>query len=181
MQNNLGRYFHAQRIDRGLTIGQLARMVGYRNVSKGANRIACLERGGSVDEGLLVNLADALGIDLPTVKELIEQDRQEYLRDWEKWVNEPVPMQLIVRYMAAFYGNKALPEDVKTPEDAEKYARDYAKNHGLRVCLAVSRRLSIWISKEGEVEARTEATPDDSNVPFMRVKGDKRTFLMGLG
>jgi hypothetical protein len=48
--------------------------------------------------------------------------------------------------------------------------------------LAVSRRLSIWIGKDGVdgVYARTEATPDDPNVPFMRLKGP-RTFLTNFG
>jgi hypothetical protein len=152
-------------------------MVGYRNVSKGANRITYFERGGVIDEQLLVNLAEALGIDLPTVKNLIEQDRQE----WEKWANEPVPMCLFVKYLPAFYGTIKVPDDVNTPEQAEKYACDYARQHKLQMCLAVSRRLSIWINRHGEVVSRTETTPDEPNVPYMWLKGHKRTFLWSFG
>jgi transcriptional regulator with XRE-family HTH domain len=173
-------YFHARRIDRGLSLGQLARMVGYRNVSKGANRIARFERDGAINELLMLNLAEALEIDLPTVEDLMEQDRQEHLRAWEAWANEPVPMCLIVKYLPAVYGTTQLPEGVKTPEEAEKYACDYARRNRRQVCLAVSRRLSIWINKEGEVEARTEAKPDQSNVPSMRLRA-KRTFLWSFG
>jgi transcriptional regulator with XRE-family HTH domain len=170
-------YFHARRIDRGLTLGQIARMVGYRNVSKGANRIARFERDGAISELLLARLAEALEIDLPTVEDLMEQDRQEYLRAWGAWVNEPVPMCLVVKYLPAVYGSKELPEGVKTPEEAEKYACEYARRNRRQVCLAVSRRLSVWINKEGKVEARTEATPDDANVPSMRLKGSNGRFL----
>jgi hypothetical protein len=156
-------------------------MVGYRNVSKGANKIVRFEREGRVTEELLTRLAAALHIDPPTVEGLIERDRQNYLQEWEEWVNLPVPMQLIVKYIPAVYGTVDLPETVETPEQAEAFARAYAKHNKRQVCLAVSRRLSVWIDRQGQVYARTEATPDGPNVPFMRLKGSGRTFLLGLG
>jgi hypothetical protein len=107
----------------------------------------------------------------------MEQDRQEQERAWEEWVNQPVPMRLVVRYIPAVYGIVELPQWVETEEGAEEYACDYARRHRRRVCLAVSRRMSIWINKEGEVEARTEATPDQPNVPVMRLHGSKHMFL----
>lgn len=178
MANNLGNFFHEQRIRHGLSLGDLARLVGYRNVSKGANRIARFERFGTVREDLLAALADALGIELQTVESLIDQDRQEHLRAWEEWVSEPVPMCLIVRYMPAVYGTVKLPEEITTHEQAETFACEYAKQHRRKVCLALSRRHSVWIDGEGQVYARTEASPDDLNVPFMRLKGNTERFLM---
>jgi transcriptional regulator with XRE-family HTH domain len=165
MSNHLSDYFKEQRDKRGLSLGQLARLLGYRNVSKGATKISRFERQGYVTADLLLHLAEALGIDLPTAEDLLEQDRQDRLRAWEEWVSQPVPMRLSVRYMPAVYGTVALPEGVTTPERAEAFARAYAREHGLRVCLAVSRRLSVWVGKDGRVEARTEATPDTPNVP----------------
>jgi hypothetical protein len=181
MPSHLGTHFQAQRLDRGLTLGQLARMVGYRSVSKGANRIARLERDGVVNELLLGHLAEALGIDRATVESLIQQDRQEYLRAWEEWVNAPVPMRLIVKYLPAVYGTTELPEGVTTPEEAERFACEYARRHRRPVCLAVSRRLSIWINQRGKVEVRTEAVPDKPNVPFMRLRGRNQPFLWSVG
>jgi transcriptional regulator with XRE-family HTH domain len=181
MANNLGNYFHEQRLQQGLSLGELARKVGYRNVSKGANRIARFEREGRVTEDLLATLAEALGIDLQTVEALIDQDRQEHLRAWEEWVSEPVPMCLIVRYLAAVYGTVPLPQEITTHEQAEAFACEYAKQHGRKVCLAFSRRHSVWIDAQGEVYARTEATPDDPNVPFMRLQGSGKGFLMRFG
>jgi transcriptional regulator with XRE-family HTH domain len=110
MTNHLRDYFRGRRQRRGLSLGQLARLLGYRNVSKGSNRIARFERAGAVPADLLLHLADALGIDPPTVEDLLERDRQGRLRGWEAWVSEPVPIRLIVRYMPAVYGQVALPE-----------------------------------------------------------------------
>jgi hypothetical protein len=90
-------------------------------------------------------------------------------------------MELVVRYMAAVYGRVALPEGVTTPEHAERYACAYARQHGRRVCLALSRRVSVWVGADGRVEARTEATPDAPNVPFMRAKGSGKKFLLNFG
>jgi transcriptional regulator with XRE-family HTH domain len=180
MTNHLGGYFHEQREKRGLSLGQLARLLGYKNVSKGANKISRFEREGAVKEALLLHLAEALGIDPPTVEGLAK-DRREYLREWEQWVGQPVPMQLIVRYLPAVYGTEALPEGVTTPVEAEAFAREYAREHGRRVCLALSRRLSVWINKEGQVEARTEGTPDVPNVPYMGLKGTSKKFLLNFG
>jgi transcriptional regulator with XRE-family HTH domain len=181
MSNHLSDYFRERRQQRGLSLGELARLLGYKNVSKGANRISRFEREGAVSEDLLLQLAEALGIDLPTVEGLLEKDRREYLQQWEEWVNEPLPMRLIVRYMPAVYGTVALPAGVTTPERAEAFACAYAREHGRRVCLALSRRLSVWINGEGRVEARTEATPDTPNTPSMRLRGSGKGFLFGFG
>jgi hypothetical protein len=117
----------------------------------------------------------------PPVEGQTEQDRQEYLRAWEAWADEPVPPCLVVKFLPAVYGTVELPDGVRTPEQAEQFACEYARRHGRPVCLAVSRRLSVWIDRDGQVEARTEATPDRPNVPFMRLKGDERRFLWRFG
>ena len=64
---------------------------------------------------------------------------------------------------------------------AHAFACAYAREHGRRVCLALSRRLSVWINREGRVEARTEATPDTPNVPYMRLRGGGQRFLFSFG
>jgi transcriptional regulator with XRE-family HTH domain len=181
MSNHLGDYFRERRQQRGLGLGQLARLLGYRNVSKGANKISRFEREGYATADLLPRLAGALGIDLPTVEGLLERDGQERLREWEEWVSQPVPIQLVVRYMPAVYGRVTLPEGITTPEQAEAFAREYARQHRRQVCLAVSRRLSVWVGTDGRVEARTEATPDTPNTPFMRLRGSGKKFVLNFG
>jgi hypothetical protein len=93
---------------------------------------------GAINELLLVKLADAHEIDLLMVEELIEKDRQVYLKEWERWVNEPVPMQMIARYIVAVYGEKRMPEEIKTHEEAEQYARRFAIENRCKVCLRLS-------------------------------------------
>src|ERR1051325_3059111 len=178
--NHLGSYFHDQRIHQHLSLGQVARLMGSQNVSKAANKICRFEREGNITDDFLATLADALGIDYPTVERLIEQDRQEHLRAWEAWVSEPVPMQLIAKLIPAVYARVPLPAEITTPEQAEAFACAYAMKHKRQVCLPVSRRLSIWVDREGLVYARTEASPDQPNQPWMCLRGDRRKFLFNI-
>jgi hypothetical protein len=90
-------------------------------------------------------------------------------------------MQLIAKLIPAVYARVPLPPEIITQEQAEVYAREYAQQHGWRCCLVVSRRLSVWIGKDGEIEARTEAKPGEANVPGMSLKANKRPFLFGFG
>jgi hypothetical protein len=154
----------------------MARLVGYRNLAKGARRLSCLEQTGMATPNLLVNVVEGLGLNWAMVERLAEEDRQERLREWEAWVNEPVPMCLVIRLMAAVYARRALPAEVTAQEEAEVWACDFARQHRCRVCLVLSRRSSVWIDAQGQVEARAEATPGQPNQPWMQVKG--RRFLL---
>src|SRR5262249_14007608 len=102
----LGSFVRAERKRRRLTLGPVARLVGYQNINKGARRIASLEQTGGAMPDLLLSVGKALGLDLMPVERLAEEDRQERLRAWEAWVSEPVPMHLVVRLMAAIYSRR---------------------------------------------------------------------------
>src|SRR6516162_3460350 len=142
---NLGSYIRDERVGRGLTLGQLARLVGYRNLNKGARRITCLEHTGTATPDLLVNVAEAVDLNWTTVERLADEDHQESLRAWEAWVNEQVPMYLVIRLMAAVYARQTLPSEIETTVEAEAWASTFARQHRCRVCLVVSRRWSVWI------------------------------------
>ena len=73
--NKLGEYLRDNRVKQGLTLGQLARMVGYRNINKGERRITALERTGKGKADLLVNVASALNLDWEMVLDLAEEDQ----------------------------------------------------------------------------------------------------------
>jgi hypothetical protein len=130
---------------------------------------------------LLARLTDALHIELSTVERLIEQERTEHLAAWEQWASQPVPISLVAKIMPAIYVDVPLPHDVTTEVDAISFATAYAKQHSRQVWLALSRRVTVWINKQGEVEGRTQATPDGANVPFMRLRGSSKTFLFRFG
>jgi hypothetical protein len=177
MTTQLAAHFKDRRLEKGISVGQLAKLAGYHNISKGSKRIHTFERCGEIDEILLVKLSVALDVDHATTNELVERDRAEHLRKWERWVNEPVPMTLIARLMSAIYSVQQMPSEIETPEQAERYARRIAAERHQRMCLVVSRRLSVWIGMDGEVEMRKEADPfEESCLPYMRV-GSKRFLL----
>ena len=72
--SHLGEFFRRRRAERGLGLGDLARLLGYRNVSKGANRIRAFEGGGKVHPALLGNLADVLEIGPDEIRRLVAED-----------------------------------------------------------------------------------------------------------
>ncbi len=175
----LRSHFKSTRLARNLSRGDLARLVGYKNISRGANRIVRFEREGIIDDELLIKIAKALKIDWATVERLAEQDRQEHVQAWTKWADEPVPMRLVIRLMAAVYSECRLPEAITTPEAAEEYAGGLAKQRGMSICLVLNRRQSVWIGADGTVLKRTEATLfGGRNEPWMQIKG--RRFLLNF-
>src|ERR1700677_1960919 len=100
MTNHIGKYFRAKRLELGL--GQVVRLLGYRNISKGANKVHYFEEHGSIRKDLLQTLMTILSIDPHIVRALASKDRDEYLREWETWVNEPVPIRIAVRCLPGF-------------------------------------------------------------------------------
>lgn len=74
MMSHLGNHLRAVRLTQHLTLPDLARLCGYSNARKVAARIAVFERDGTVKEELLARLADALGVDFPSVEALQAQD-----------------------------------------------------------------------------------------------------------
>ena len=80
MTNYLGEWFWGQRAERQWSLGDVARRLGYANVSKGANKVQRFERDGLVDDDFLVKLAALYGVSEGVVRYLSRQDRNEYLR-----------------------------------------------------------------------------------------------------
>ena len=56
MPAHLGNYFRKVRLAKGLSLGQLARQVGYRNISKGCRRIQNFETSGQITPHVLTKL-----------------------------------------------------------------------------------------------------------------------------
>ena len=160
----LSDHFRKKRQALRLSIAQLARQAGYRNINKGVRRVQEFEMGGDAHEEFLGKLAVALDVDDATMSDLIEQDRQAH----ERWLDEPVEPSLVARVMAAFYSSLSIPPDIASQQDAcEQYASAKAKELGLRVCLVWNRRLSVYFDRNGEVEGRHQ------EAPYMSVKGRK--------
>lgn len=176
MPTHLSRFFQKQRLERKLKPGQLAALAGCVNISKNGGRIKEFEETGDISKDLLFRLINAFEVDLATIEQLIEQDRQEYLEAWSKWVDTPVAPYGVVRWMATVYQHVKLPQGI-TLEDAEALVKDMAMNRAKRCCLVWNRRLTVWFDREGGIEGRTEATPGQSNCPYTQI--GRRSFLFG--
>ena len=97
---------------------------------------------------------------------------QEDLEDWLRWANEPIRPYLVVRLMAAIYSQADLPDEVRSVEEAERYASEFAKGHRLRVCLVLSRRVSVYFADDGSFRYASEAVPGgEPNQPYTVVGG----------
>ena len=120
-------HFQKRRLERGLTVPQLARMIGYKNVCRGVRRINVFEQTGHAHPDLVTKLANALDVDQATVTRLAYDD----YRDWIAATNKPVPPYLVRRLL---YGGgvRRLPRHLHSAEAAEKYAADFAKEVRLR-------------------------------------------------
>ena len=180
MQSELSRYFSTIRRRKGIRLGELARMIGYKNVSKGASQIDKFEKWNNIHEDLLMKLAAALGIDGQTVAQLIEEDRERYVREWMVWADTPVRPSLIFGHVGGFSWGETLPEGT-TREAAERYAADIAKEKDRPILLVFSRRLSIDFDREGNRVSVNESKPGDINVPYLRFGRRKAMFNFGTG
>lgn len=158
---HLGRLLERARRARGLTYPALAARLGYRNLPKGARRLAALEQTGEDAAGLLPALADALQIDMSVLQQAVERDRDEAIAALQVELREPFAPQLVVRWFAGFYQPLAVPESLATDSAREAWACARARALGRRACLRLSRRHSVWIEADGSVSRRTETTVDN--------------------
>lgn len=171
MNKHLRNLIHKHRAAMGLNFGQLAELSGYKNRSKWAIKICNLEREGAGDDEMVSKVIQALEIDHEEVQEAIQND----YAIWEQWADEPVPMQMLIRITGVIILIHDMPPEITSRETAIKYAQNYAKENGLRVCLVLSRRESVWIAADGR-SFISQTTPGRPNVPYASVGGKK--FLL---
>jgi hypothetical protein len=180
MPTHLAEHFHQQRLCRGLSLGQLARLVGYRNVSRGANRIQTFEQRGEVHPDLLSKLCDVLCVHRASVEMLLENDRRDFFEEWIVWANQPINPHIVVRLIPAFYITEPLPEGITSQERAEIFASERARHWKRKCCLVLTRRYSVWFDEQGIVYERTEALPGEPNTPYLRLGRRADSFLVRL-
>jgi transcriptional regulator with XRE-family HTH domain len=176
MSNHLGDYLKARREQLGLRRSEVVRRLGYANLSRGARRLCDVEEGRWVNLDFLRRLMGLLQIEPQVVKELVERDRQEYVAAWEKWADEPIPMQAVVRCIPGFMASTKMPDDVTTPEHAIAWAVSTAQRIHKKIIVVASRRVSYTIHEDGKVDGPFVATPDRDVMPYMSVGRTKFLF-----
>jgi hypothetical protein len=164
---HLSRLLWKSRWKKRITLEEIARGLGY-SVSKGTRKYLAWERGEQYPEKQqLQQLIKVMKLNRKQVERTVEYDRSDY----EKWLDEPIPMTLVVRIIPGVYASPKVPENL-SPEEAEKWACQYARKEKRKACLVLSRRESVWINEQGEIYSRTAGRP------FMMVGG--RRFCLGL-
>lgn len=173
--NYVGTFFKTRRMEKGWAVADLARKIGYKNLTKGANRIHRLEQGGTIPEQLLRKLINALEIDFLTLQKLKEEDRRAYVKEWEAWADEPAPIQVITRVMLAMYQDVELPPGAQAEDEAVAFAQALARREQTQVFVILSRRKTLRINQEGLIINTAEATPDFDPRPYSQV-GHKKFY-----
>ena len=150
----LGTYVLRERELRGLSRSQLAALVGYRS-AKGARRIHELETTGEAGtDGLLDRVTQVLDLQPELVRELVEQKRRREEGQHERWLDEPIPVHLVIRVMPAVYVRQLVPANRQSEPEALRYAQVVARRLGLLVFLVLSRRVTFRIEPEGGMPER---------------------------
>lgn len=186
MATHLSRHFKQRRLAKGLSLSQIARLCGYRNICKACNKIVRFEREGEIEGGLFRKLAFLLAIDENTITRLAAEDRTEYLSNWNRWADEPIEPYLTIRAIPGVIFAQGIPPELQTQEAMERYAAEIAQRHHKMVWLIMSRRLRILFDESAAARSVQHAGPGEPvNSPYMRLHGSKKRFLFtaegGLG
>ena len=175
MSNHLGEFVQSRRETQGLTRYEVARRLGYKNLTKGSRRLTDLEEGRQVHKDFLVRLMSLFEIEPLVVQELIERDRQDFIVAWNKWADEPIPISVTIRLIPGFFGGTNLPEAVKTEEQAIAFGVETATRMKKKVFVVISRRKSrSTIHEDGRVDGPIRwSTPEHSATPYMSLGKSK--------
>jgi transcriptional regulator with XRE-family HTH domain len=66
-----GELLRSRRELQGMTVEDMARLLGYRDVKKGMRRVLTVEATGVVREDLLLKMAEVLGLDWADLEEVL--------------------------------------------------------------------------------------------------------------
>ena len=170
--SHLGKFFRARRVEKGISLRQLAALAGYQNLNKGSNRIQKFEAGGKVAPDLFAKLAAILEVNPDEVRRSLAEDYKE----WLAWANVPIRPYLVTRLMACVYQRLQLPDDALSFDEAKDYAARLARESKKMVWLVVSRRVSIRFDVTGKEDLPVEATPDMPCEPYAVIGGKRVHF-----
>jgi hypothetical protein len=179
MSNHLGEFVNARRLELDLSRSETVRKLGYTNLNRGCRRLCDVEGGLWINEDFLMRLTTLLGIEPRVIQELIDRDRQEYVAEWEKWADEPVPISVVMRAIPGFMVGVTVPADVKTPDETIAFAQGLAARLGKKVFVVLSRRETVGINEQGEITGRFKATPEHDPAPSMHLGNKKFLFHFG--
>ena len=154
MSRRVGEYFKQRRLEKGLSIVQLAEAVGLTSSNKDARRIGAFEQSGRTTPDLFARLMVALDVDQATLKRLAYEDYKEWLSS----LNTPLCPYLVLRALNG--GPIRIPDYVQSVSGMELYAILLAATFQGDVGLIVTPRIKIWFTSEGEIREIIEEVPE---------------------
>ena len=172
MNQHLRNLIHQHRESKGIKVGKMSEMLGYRNISKGSNKILRFEREGLASNELIQKLIDVLGVEPLEVQRALQEDYQ----DWQAWLDEPVEIELILKHKSAVYQRVEIPAEIEGSEETTKNASEIAKKNHFEACLALNRRESVWIRADGTIKFKTTAKYGFPNIPYTGIGNKKFHF-----
>jgi hypothetical protein len=104
----------------------------------------------------------------------MEEAHQQDVDEYEKWLDEPIPRELVVRVFAAFYLTHKVPDGLSREEAIEWALGEARKEKTVKMCLRLSRRERVWINEGGESH-QIETTEGSTNAaaPYMTINGKR--------
>jgi len=172
--NRLGVFVRQTRVARGLSTGKLAALMGYRNLGKGARRVNSLEAGEEILPGVLSGAIKVLELDPAIVRNLIEQDRQDYIAGWNEWADEPIRPYVITKLMPGVYSRKTVPEGMVDLEEVVEWMTGIATARFCRTWLVWTRRVTYWFDAGVVWSQVSENTPFKDCIPYMTLGNSTR-------
>ena len=170
MTTKLSGYIKQERVNQGLNFGELAKLMGYKNISRGMRRAIDLEREGVVHPEVLEKIIKALELDRNIIDRYIKEDNEQKRREFEEWLSEPIQPYYILRIIPAIYQSYDLPGNFSTEEEAAEYVAGIAKEKQKKALLCLSRREKISINEKGEIMGKIKTTIENAHYPYTRIK-----------
>ena len=173
MNKHLRKLIGHHRQHKGLNFRETSELCGM-NPKKWANKIVTFEREGIGSDEMIRKLIQVLDIHHNEVRDANHKD----LDEWNRWLDEPVPMELVLKPGAGIYLGAQIPDEIDNEEKALEYAASMAKEYEFESCLILNRRESIWFKRDGSLKFdRTDKT-EVAATPYMSV-GNKQ-FVFGV-
>lgn len=173
MNDHLRKLVHRYRVDEHLNFRELAELSGYKNSNKWSIKICNFEREGHGPDEMIRRLIEALQIPFNEVKEANKKDLKKY----QSWLDEPVPIELLIKPLPGVYFKVDIPDYVDSPEKAVELAASKSKELNFESCLILNRKKSVWFNCDGSLKFEEEKE-DGVTGPFMSV-GSKQFIFQG--
>ncbi len=162
---HFGQLVSSTRERANLTREQLAKMIGYANLHKGANRIARIEDGAGDYPLQTSRILKVLEISDESVERAMQLDQEAQQKQYLKAIKTPIEPELAVRLIPGFIANITLPKGVTDHAQLEEYACTVAKHYRAKSYLVLPNRIGLSINEAGEVCSINE--PDAAGEPYL--------------